>query len=278
MLVREQPLLSLLDCGHPQHAATGPTAHAAYLRRHHPVHPPGDPAHSNPDPDPDPRDPEPRPPQPADGGPAGGDSRLGEPKRGGRPPSSGGPGPATEGPAAEAWGEDTAGTMDDGPWNDLDDLGAPPVPLRETECSETRMPPASSREPAGSGAGSGPGGWQHSQQPPSSIMTGGSPWLRPPSAVHTEQATAPENSEDSLFIFDIQRQQQDDTTPWLMFTEWPRYFHRRSLLGLLRAAGMPDTPQALPALQAHWGGGPPPTAPGQREEQRRHNHILTQTL
>jgi hypothetical protein len=27
--------------------------------------------------------------------------------------------------------------------------------------------------------------------------------------------------DDSIFIHHIRRQQQDDTTPWLMFTEWP---------------------------------------------------------
>jgi hypothetical protein len=89
-------------------------------------------------------------------------------------------------------------------------------------------------------------------------------------------STGPATADNSVFIHNVRRQQQDDTTPWLTFTEWPQYFHQRSLLGLVRAAGMPDTPQVLPALQAQWGGGgSPPATMGALETQHQHNHILT---
>jgi hypothetical protein len=67
----------------------------------------------------------------------------------------------------------------------------------------------------------------------------------PPGGVSLGDAalvTANPTTGPSLFIFNAHRHRQDDTTPWLLFTEWPRFFHRRSLLGLIRAAGMPDTP------------------------------------
>ncbi|KAF4225317.1 hypothetical protein CNMCM6805_006928 [Aspergillus fumigatiaffinis] len=54
------------------------------------------------------------------------------------------------------------------------------------------------------------------------------------------------------------------------------FIHNRSLLSLVRAVGMPDTPQVLPALQAPWGGGgSPPTTMEELEMRHRHNHILT---
>jgi hypothetical protein len=91
-----------------------------------------------------------------------------------------------------------------------------------------------------------------------------------------EGSTGPATADDSIFIHNVRRQQQDNTTPWLTFTEWPRYFHQRSLLGLVHTIGMPDTPQVLPALQAPWGsGGSPPTTMEELEMQHRHNHILT---
>lgn len=174
---------------------------------------------------------------------------------------------------------------------------APPVPGRAPE-----GPTASSAED------SGPGPWDLSttitpeSPPPStpsmaSLMTtfpvSTTPeWLRNTLAqehqiLQAEQGTlqpvaspggpkGPATADNSIFIHNIQRQQQDDTTPWLSFTKWPRYFHQRSLLGLVRAAGMPDTPQVLPALQAPWGGGgSPPATMEELEMRHRHNHLLT---